>query len=132
MQPLARLFIVLGSINAALAVVFGAFGAHALKARISAQMLEVYHTSAQYHFYHAIGMVLVGIVATQIQNTGALRLSGFLMLAGIVLFCGSLYLLAITGITWLGAVTPLGGLAFIAAWVALAFSVLRGNAHVAG
>ena len=132
MQPLARLFIALGSINATLAVVFGAFGAHALKARISSQMLEVYHTAAQYHFYHAIGMLLVGVVAMQLPDSGALRLSGFLMLAGIVLFCGSLYVLAITGVTWLGAITPLGGLAFIAAWVALAFAVVRASVHVAG
>ncbi len=125
MPPVARLFIGLGSINAALAVVFGAFGAHALKARISPQMLEVYHTGAQYHFYHALGMLLVGVLATQLQNSDALKLSGFLMLAGIVLFSGSLYLLAITGITWLGAITPLGGLAFIAAWVVLALAALR-------
>lgn len=125
MPPVARLFIGLGSINAALAVVLGAFGAHALKARISPQMLEVYHTGAQYHFYHALGMLLIGVLAAQLQNSGALRLSGFLMLAGIVLFSGSLYLLAITGVTWLGAITPLGGLAFIAAWVVLALAALR-------
>lgn len=125
MQPVARLFIVLGSINAALAVIFGAFGAHALKARISPEMLNVYHTGAQYHFYHALGMLLVGVLATQLQNQAVLRLSGFLMLAGIVLFSGSLYLLAITGVTWLGAVTPLGGVAFIAAWIVLALAAFR-------
>ncbi len=125
MQPVARLFIALGSINAALAVIFGAFGAHALKARISPEMLNVYHTGSQYHFYHALGMLLVGVLATQLQNQGALRLSGFLMLAGIVLFSGSLYLLAITGVTWLGAVTPLGGVAFIAAWIVLALAAFR-------
>ncbi len=125
MPPVARLFIVLGSVNAALAVIFGAFGAHALKARLSPEMLSVYHTGAQYHFYHALGMLLIGVLATQLQNSGALRLPGFLMLAGIVLFSGSLYLLAITGVTWLGAITPLGGIAFIAAWVLLAISALR-------
>lgn len=125
MQPVARLFIALGSINAALAVVFGAFGAHAFKARLSPEMLSVYHTGAQYHFYHAIGILLIGVLATHFQNDGALRLSGFLMLAGIILFSGSLYLLAITGVTWLGAITPLGGVAFIAAWVVLAVTALR-------
>lgn len=125
MQPVARLFLTLGSINAALAVIFGAFGAHALKTRISPEMLNVYHTGSQYHFYHALGMLLVGVLATQLQNDGALRLSGFLMLAGIVLFSGSLYLLAITGVTWLGAITPLGGVAFIAAWIVLALAALR-------
>jgi uncharacterized membrane protein YgdD (TMEM256/DUF423 family) len=106
-------------------VILGAFGAHALKARISPEMLSVYHTASQYHFYHALGMLLVGILAGQLRSGGALQLSGFLMLAGIVLFSGSLYLLAVTGITWLGAITPLGGVAFIAAWIVLAYAALR-------
>jgi len=125
MQPVARTFIALGSINAALAVILGAFGAHALKARISPEMLSVYHTASQYHFYHALGMLLIGALASQFRTSGALQLSGFLMLAGIVLFSGSLYILAVTGVTWLGAVTPLGGVAFIAAWVVLAYAALR-------
>jgi uncharacterized membrane protein YgdD (TMEM256/DUF423 family) len=124
-QPVARTFIALGSINAALAVMLGAFGAHALKARISPEMLSVYHTASQYHFYHALGMLLIAALASQLNSSGALRLSGFLMLAGIVLFSGSLYLLAVTGVTWLGAITPLGGLAFIAAWVVLAYAAVR-------
>jgi len=125
MQPVVRLFMVLGSINAALAVILGAFGAHALKARLSPQMLEVYHTAVQYHFYHALGMLLVAALAGHMQSSGAMRLSGYLMLAGIILFSGSLYVLAITGITWLGAVTPLGGLCFIAAWIVLAIAALK-------
>jgi uncharacterized membrane protein YgdD (TMEM256/DUF423 family) len=125
MQPVARTFIALGSINAALAVILGAFGAHALKARISPEMLSVYHTASQYHFYHALGMLLIGALASQVRTSGALQLSGFLMLAGIVLFSGSLYILAVTGVTWLGAVTPLGGVAFIAAWVVLAYAAMR-------
>lgn len=128
MQPVARLFIALGSINAALAVILGAFGAHILKTRLSPEMLTVYHVGSQYHFYHAIGMLLVGLLASQFHNDGALQLSGFLMLAGIVLFSGSLYLLAVTGATWLGAVAPLGGLAFIAAWAVLALAALRATA----
>jgi len=125
MQPVARTFIALGSINAALAVILGAFGAHALKARISPEMLSVYHTASQYHFYHALGMLLIGALASQFRTSGALQLSGFLMLAGIVLFSGSLYILAVTGVTWLGAITPLGGVAFIAAWVVLAYAAMR-------
>ncbi|MES2359730.1 MAG: DUF423 domain-containing protein [Gemmatimonadota bacterium] len=125
MQPVARTFIALGSINAALAVILGAFGAHALKARLSPEMLSVYHTASQYHFYHALGMLLIGALASQFRTSGALQLSGFLMLAGIVLFSGSLYILAVTGVTWLGAVTPLGGVAFIAAWVVLAYAAMR-------
>lgn len=125
MQPVARLFILLGSVNAALAVILGAFGAHMLKARLSPEMLNVYQVGSHYHFYHAIGMLVVGLLAAQIHNDAAVQLSGFLMLGGIVLFSGSLYLLAVTGLTWLGAVAPLGGLAFIAAWVVLAVAVLR-------
>jgi uncharacterized membrane protein YgdD (TMEM256/DUF423 family) len=131
-QPVARLFVALGSINAALAVIFGAFGAHALRARISPEMLSVYHTAAQYHFYHALGLLLIGVLASQFQNDRALQLSGFLMLAGIVLFCGSLYLLAVTGVTWLGAITPLGGVAFITAWVVLAVAALRATSQLPG
>ncbi len=125
MPAVARTFVALGSINAALAVVLGAFGAHALKARLSPQMLEVYHTASQYHFYHALGLLLVGLAATQLKSAGALQLSGYLMLAGIVLFSGSLYLLAVTGVTWLGALTPLGGVAFIAAWIILGYAALH-------
>ena len=132
MQPVARLFVALGAINAALAVIFGAFGAHALRARISPEMLAVYHTGSQYHFYHALGLLLIGVLASQFQNDRALQLSGFLMLAGIVLFCGSLYLLSVTGVTWLGAITPLGGVAFIAAWVVLAVAALRATSQLPG
>ncbi len=116
----------IGSINAALAVILGAFGAHALKARLSPQMLEVYHTAVQYHFYHALGMLLVAALAVHMpQSSGAMRFSGYLMLAGIILFSGSLYVLAMTGVTWLGAITPMGGLCFIAAWIVLAMAALR-------
>jgi uncharacterized membrane protein YgdD (TMEM256/DUF423 family) len=130
MQPVARLFVMLGSVNAALAVILGAFGAHMLKARVSPEMLNVYQVGSHYHFYHAIGMLIIGLLAAQIHNDAAVQLSGFLMLAGIVLFCGSLYLLAVTGITWLGAVAPLGGLAFIAAWSVLAVAALRAKTSI--
>jgi uncharacterized membrane protein YgdD (TMEM256/DUF423 family) len=120
-----RLFVLLGALNAATAVALGAFGAHALKARLPTDLLAVYHTGNQYHFYHALGLILVGLVATRWPDSVLLRSSGWLMLAGIVLFSGSLYLLSFTGQRWLGAVTPLGGLAFIAAWVLLAATVWR-------
>lgn len=124
----ARLFLTLGSISAALAVVLGAFGAHALRARLSPEMLAVYHTGSQYHFYHALGLILVGVIALHLPALGFLRAAGWLMLAGTVLFSGSLYLLAVTGDRWLGAVTPLGGLAFIAAWILLAMAVFKSPA----
>jgi uncharacterized membrane protein YgdD (TMEM256/DUF423 family) len=125
MNPGARLFLFLGAVFAALAVVLGAFGAHALKTRLPANLLEVYHTAVQYHFWHALGLLAVGIALQQLPDAGWLRAAGWLLTAGIVLFCGSLYLLALTGVRWLGAVTPLGGTAFILGWLAFAIAVLR-------
>lgn len=125
MPASARLFLLLGSINAALAVIFGAFGAHALRARLTPDMLSVYHTGSQYHFYHALGLLALAALAMRMPESASLRWSAYLMTAGIVLFSGSLYLLAITGTRWLGAVAPLGGLAFIGAWVLLALAALQ-------
>ena len=121
----AKLFVSLGAFAAALGVVLGAFGAHALKARLSADMLAVWQTAVQYHLWHALGLVGIGLLAQHLPESGALRLAGWLMLAGIVLFSGSLYLLAASGARWLGAVTPVGGACFIAGWLALAYAVLR-------
>jgi uncharacterized membrane protein YgdD (TMEM256/DUF423 family) len=107
----------IGAINAGLAVAAGAFGAHALKTRLSADMLTVFETGSRYHMYHALGLLAVGWLAT---NTDGADLPGWLMLAGIVLFSGSLYVLALTGMRELGVVTPFGGLAFLLAWAAFA------------
>ena len=79
----------------------------------------------QYHFWHALGLLAIGIVATHLPASAPLRWAGWLMLTGIVIFSGSLYLLAITGVRWLGAVTPIGGTAFIASWALLAFAIAR-------
>lgn len=125
MTGTARLFLALGSHFALAAVIIGAFGAHSLKTRLSAEMLAVYQTGVQYHFYHALGLVLVGLALVHLPASISLRVSGWLMSAGIVLFSGSLYALALSGEKWLGAVAPLGGTAFIMAWAAFAWSVLR-------
>lgn len=125
MNPGARLFLFLGAVFAALAVVLGAFGAHALKTRLPANLLEVYHTAVQYHFWHALGLLAVGIALQQLPDAGWLRAAGWLLTVGVVLFCGSLYLLALTNVRWLGAVTPLGGTAFILGWLAFAIAILR-------
>jgi uncharacterized membrane protein YgdD (TMEM256/DUF423 family) len=106
-------------------VALGAFGAHALKTRLSPEMLAVWHTGIEYHVLHALGLLAVGIVAIQLPGSALLRWSGRLMLAGIVLFSGSLYALALTGERWLGALTPIGGLAFLAAWALFVAAVLR-------
>ena len=122
---LARGFLLLGSLAAALAVVLGAFGAHALKARLGADLLAVWCTAVEYHFYHALAMLAVGLLLLHYPAAAALRWAGFLFAAGLLLFSGSLYALALSGMRWLGAITPLGGLAFIGGWLLLAWGVWR-------
>ena len=125
MTPAARLFIVMGALAAALAVALGAFGAHALRAKLPPDLLAVYRTGVEYHFYHALGLVLVGVAAQHLPESGPLKAAGWLMAAGIVLFSGSLYVLATSGVRALGMVTPVGGVAFIAAWALFAWALLR-------
>lgn len=121
----ARWFLLLGAANAALAVLLGAFGAHYLKTHLAVDMLTIYQTGLQYHFFHALGLLAIGLGIKQIGDSAWLRWSGWLMLAGIVIFSGSLYVLSITGWKWLGLVTPLGGLSFIVAWVLFAVALAK-------
>ena len=125
MNPAARTFLILGAANAALAVLLGAFGAHSLKTHFAADMMAVYQTGLQYHLFHALGLLAVGLAALHLPDSAWLRWSGWLMLAGIVIFSGSLYILSTTGWKWLGAVTPLGGLSFIVAWVLFTVAVVK-------
>ncbi len=104
----------------AAAVLFGAFGAHALRARVDPPALAVYQTAVQYHFWHGLGLLGVGALMLQWPTSQRLGWVAGLLIAGLVLFCGSLYALALSGATWLGMLTPIGGLAFIAAWLVLA------------
>jgi uncharacterized membrane protein YgdD (TMEM256/DUF423 family) len=120
----ARSFLAIGAVAASLAVVFGAFGAHALKARVAPEALQIYKTGVEYHFYHALGLILLGLAALRLPDSARLRAAGWTMLAGIVLFSGSLYLLALTGLAWLGAIAPLGGSAFILAWCLFAAAAI--------
>ena len=108
----------------ALAVGLGAFGAHGLKSQLSAELMQTYKTGIEYHFYHALGLLLVGIIAITFPST-YIKWSAILLSIGIVLFSGSLYVLAISGIKWLGAITPLGGLSFIAGWVTLFIGIWK-------
>ena len=121
----AKILLLLGSVNAALLVILGAFGAHALKTKLTEQMLNVYQTGIQYHFYHAIGLIIIGLVALHLPASSWLKWSGWLMFSGIILFSGSLYMLALTNIRWLGAITPIGGLSFILAWMMLTIAILK-------
>jgi uncharacterized membrane protein YgdD (TMEM256/DUF423 family) len=119
-----RLFFALGALSAGLAVAAGAFGAHGLKARVSPEMLAVFETGARYQMYHALGLLAVAWAASRWPTSGA-GSAGWFFVAGTLLFSGSLYLLALGGPRWLGAVTPVGGLCFIAGWAVLAWSMLR-------
>src|SRR5215208_6625813 len=115
---MTRIFLLIGALSAFLAVAFGAFGAHALRSRLSSDMLAVFETGVRYQMYHALALLLVA--ATVPRMGGWLVTSaGWLFAAGIVLFSGSLYALALSGVTTLGAITPLGGLAFLAGWACL-------------
>jgi uncharacterized membrane protein YgdD (TMEM256/DUF423 family) len=122
-----RLFVGLGALNGFVGVALGAFGAHALRGRLAPGMTEVWQTAIQYHLTHALGLLLVGLVFLGLPSSAALRWSGWLMALGILLFSGSLYLLALTGARWLGAITPFGGTAFLAAWALLALAAWGGR-----
>jgi uncharacterized membrane protein YgdD (TMEM256/DUF423 family) len=117
-----RLFFGVGALSALVSVAAGAFGAHALKWRLTPELLAVFETAARYQMYHALALFVVAWAVT--RWPGALPVwAGWLFVAGTVLFSGSLYILALTGIRWWGAVTPLGGVAFLAGWICLALTV---------
>jgi uncharacterized membrane protein YgdD (TMEM256/DUF423 family) len=133
MTGVGQRIVVIGATLAGIGVAIGAFGAHALEGRVSVEMLDVFETGARYHFYHSLGLIAVGLLASVYladenadgkhdRGLRRLRWSAVLMLTGIVLFSGSLYTMAITDLRWLGAVTPLGGLSFLAAWGLLAWA----------
>jgi uncharacterized membrane protein YgdD (TMEM256/DUF423 family) len=122
---MSKAFIILGSLNAFLAVGLGAFGAHGLQNKLTEQMLAIYETGIKYHMMHALGLVLIGIISRWTSDSLLVTWSGWLICAGIVLFSGSLYVLSISGIRWLGAITPLGGLSFLAGWILLAIAAFK-------
>jgi len=119
-----RTLVAIGALNMFIAVGCGAFGAHGLKKMISEEMLVIWHTAVTYQFMHALGMIAVALLMPRMGGA-ALRWAGQLMLAGIVVFSGSLYLLALTGTRILGAITPMGGVAFLAAWLLVAWAAFK-------
>lgn len=123
-MEMARTFLVLGALLAGLAVALGAFGAHGLESRVTADRLQTFEIGARYQMYHALALLLVGLFAAQWPG-GVLHAAGWCFVAGIIVFSGSLYVLVLTDTGWLGAITPLGGVAFIAGWALLAWSLWK-------
>ena len=121
-----KLFLGAGALFLALAVMTGALGAHGLKDKMTPDMLEVYRTAVDYHFYHALGLLALGLIMGFYPNSPVLfSVAGSFLILGILLFSGTLYALALTGITWLGAITPIGGLAFIIGWLVVLVGVAQ-------
>lgn len=126
-----KTFLRLACISGALAVGIGAFGAHSLKEIVTAEKLAIYETGVRYHFYHTFALLAVGILM-HFKKNKAINYAGWAFLAGIVLFSGSLYLLAVNesmhlGLAWLGPITPIGGVLFIIGWIALIYSSYQKN-----
>ncbi|MBX2992023.1 MAG: DUF423 domain-containing protein [Bacteroidetes bacterium] len=119
-----KIFFVTGAVSAAIGVAAGAFGAHGLKSMLPPDMLAVYETAVRYHMYHAFGLIAAGWAAHDTQNSKA-SVAGWCFVTGTLLFSGSLYILTLTGLRWLGAITPFGGVLFIAGWILLALSFPR-------
>lgn len=120
-------FLLLGALSALTGIGLGAFGAHGLKTLLSPEMLDVYQTGVTYQMWHALGLVLTALLCRHAPDSKLLRWAGRLMFAGIVLFSGSLYLLALLNQKWLGMVTPIGGISFLTAWLLIAIFAIINN-----
>lgn len=126
------IFLLLGALSALLGVGMGAFGAHGLKTVISPELLAVYQTGVTYQMYHALGLIGVALISRQAPDSKLLHWAGWLMFAGVVLFSGSLYLLALLNLNWLGMITPIGGVCFLTAWLLItlfAAKIIRASDH---
>lgn len=120
-----KIFIVIGAINAFLAVALGAFGAHGLADKLEPKYLDIWKTGVTYQMFHALGILAVAMLLGRVPGSSLFSWTGWLMLIGIILFSGSLYVLSLTKINILGAITPLGGLCFLAAWVLMVIGALK-------
>ena len=125
MNEITRTIIISGALLAMLGIILGAFGAHALKKSLSAEMLTVYKTAVDYHLLHALGLILIGFCYHLFPSVHLLLISAFALFTGILLFSGSLYALSLTSISWLGAITPIGGIFFIFGWLLFAIGIYK-------
>jgi len=122
---MARFFIIAGCFLAGLSVALGAFGAHTLRSSIDARAMEVFHTGVQYQGFHALALMVVGVLLILRGSAPRLNWVGVLFLAGILIFSGSLFALSLSGVKWLGAITPIGGLSFLSGWAILTWEAAR-------
>ena len=120
-----KIFVLRGAICAFLSVALGAFGAHGLQGKMEQKYLDIWETGVRYEMYHALGLILIGIIAGNVKSSSLLNWSGWLMFLGIVIFSGSLYVLSLTKINILGAITPIGGVAFLIAWILLGTAAVK-------
>ncbi|WP_374566405.1 DUF423 domain-containing protein [Nitrosomonas sp.] len=120
-----KTFLILGALNIFFCIALGAFGAHGLRNFLPADMLAVYHTGVQYHFYHAFGILVSGLLLLHFPNSRFIRIAAWLMMIGIILFSFSLYALSLTGTRALGMITPFGGVSFLTAWALLAYAIWK-------
>lgn len=120
-----KIFLLLGAINTFICIALGAFGAHGLKHVLTSDMLTIYHTGVQYHFYHAIGLLFIGLLLLHFAKSRLIELSGWFMLLGIILFSVSLYVMSLTGIREIGIITPFGGVSYLIAWTVLSVAIWK-------
>ncbi|MBS4190034.1 DUF423 domain-containing protein [Bacillus sp. FJAT-49705] len=120
-----KLFIILGALNAFLSVALGAFGAHGLEKMVEPKYMEIWQTGVQYQMFHATGLLVIGVLLGKLPDSSLLSWSGWMMLIGIILFSGSLYVLTLTKVGILGAITPFGGVSFLVAWVLLIIAAVK-------
>lgn len=121
-----KFFVILGSVNMALAIALGAFGAHGLAGKVTEKMLSIWNTGAHYHIIHALGLLFIGLLTAKMGGQASLlNTAGWLLFVGIILFSGSLYAMVLTNVKALGAITPIGGVSFIIGWILVAVSAAK-------
>ena len=119
-----KILIIAGATFLALAIVLGAFGAHIIKSKVSPEDLVIFETGVRYQTYHALGLMFIGLIGFHVQQN-VIVIPSLMITAGIIIFSGSLYILVLSGVRWLGSITPIGGLSFIAGWILLAVNLIR-------